>query len=87
MNSTLNVLKRWVAMDAALNERGLNVPRFARKWKVSTRTVRRDLKAFKQLGQGMRCVHPRSEEVRDYLWKYEVETDPLFVCNVPGVGG
>jgi hypothetical protein len=86
MNSTASVLKRWREMDAALCPASgwMNVRRFAEAHGVSTRTVRRDLKAFQQLGQRMECVHPGpgSEEVRDYVWRYLPGVPPLFTVNL-----
>jgi hypothetical protein len=70
-------------MDAHLMN-GLSVPLFARQWKVSTRTVHRDLDAFRQLGQRMKLVYTGREtggEVREYVWTYEEGVEPLFVCN------
>ncbi len=74
-------------MDAELAQPiglyGLNVPGFARQWEVSTKTVHRDLAAFKQLGQ--RMVHKPTDdgsEVRDVCWHYEPGVEPLFLCNL-----
>ncbi len=52
-NSSVQVLKRWIAMDRALGDsglgRGLVIPLFAKQQGVSPRTVRRDLKAFQDV--------------------------------------
>jgi hypothetical protein len=63
--SAAKVLERWLALDAALAGGGLHVPTFAREWGVSTRTVRRDLAAFRALGQ-----EPRGRKARGgkYWW-------------------
>jgi hypothetical protein len=53
------VLLRWLDMDRALGCRrpaefrlpGLHIPQFAEHWEVSEKTVRRDLKIFRALGQ------------------------------------
>lgn len=59
---------------------GLHVEAFARQWKVSTKTVYRDLEAFKELGQEMLCE--KGEDGR-YVWAYAAEVEPLFVKNLP----
>jgi hypothetical protein len=79
-NSSLEILKRWRAMDEALGDfPGLHIESFARDWGVSTRTVRRDLDAFKDLGQGV--MHEL--DGRRTVWHYEGGTEYLFVSNVP----
>jgi hypothetical protein len=87
MRSALSVLKRWQAMDAELlpGRWGLHVERFARRWQVSTKTVRRDLAAFRELGQRMHLVYTGQEtegEVREYVWRYGKGVKPLFVRNL-----
>jgi len=72
-------------MDLALS-RCLNVPRFACEWEVSTRTVHRDLEAFRELGQRIVCERIvierfQTDEIREYLWQYGPEVEPLFLCN------
>jgi hypothetical protein len=59
------VLKRWVALDEALAH-GLHVPTFARQRRVSTRTVRRDLAAFRALG--LELPRPRKGPDGKYRW-------------------
>src|SRR6516164_10837628 len=97
MNSALAILKRWQAMDRFLcrlpdprhpgsRSYGLRVRWFAEKWKVTTRTVYRDLEAFKELGQQMEWFHPKGEpgeilEERDYSWYYKAGVEPLFYRN------
>jgi hypothetical protein len=75
-NSLVEILRRWQAMDAALfSYDGLNIARFARRWKVNIKTVRRDLEAFREVGQ--RTVCERDEPGR-YCWHYEGGVSPLF---------
>jgi hypothetical protein len=50
-NSSLTILRRWQDMDFELFYRTLSVGRFAKKHRVSTKTVHRDLVAFRALGQ------------------------------------
>jgi hypothetical protein len=80
-NSAIDVLRRWRAMDRDLSHGGLHVPRFARRWKVSDRTVRRDLEDFHALGQAT-YLGKRDEDGRDtyYHW-YRDGTRPLFTSN------
>jgi hypothetical protein len=80
-NSSSDILKRWKAMDAALGSlKGLSVAGFARQWKVSTKTVRRDLEAFREIGQ--RVIWER-DDVGRCCWSYEGGVEWLFVSNVP----
>jgi hypothetical protein len=84
-NSSVEVLRRWRAMDAALAiddaRLGLHVPTFAREWNVNERTVRRDLAAFRDLGQEMICNDLGEEEGRRCWW-YARGVLPLFVENL-----
>lgn len=79
-NSTLDNVKRLIALDAALVS-SVYVPAFAKEWGVSTKTIRRDLAMLRQLGE--RMIHKRFEggEVLDMYWRYERGVKPLFACN------
>ena len=78
-NSALKILNRWREMDRELGSPvGLNVNEFAKRWKVSARTIHRDLAAFREMGQRMN-VERGSD--REYRWFSE--GDWLFVANVP----
>jgi hypothetical protein len=79
-NASLRVLQRWMAMDFALSQRRLYVKVIARQWGVSTRTVHRDLAAFKKLGQ--RTDLHRDHELLDYFFTYQKGVQPLFVSNL-----
>lgn len=72
----------------------MRVSYFAKRWKVSTKTVRRDLEAFRKLGQRMSSSQPgrpTAEELEDpdhggwvwrgYAWRYKPGVDPLFTAN------
>jgi hypothetical protein len=62
-------------------QRGLSVSRFAAKWQVDKKTVRRDLEAFTQLGQGIVQGWGAS------VYVYASGTEPLFSCHTkPSVG-
>lgn len=89
-NSSISILERWRAMDAALGRPnnagwvyGLNVDSFALTWGVSTKTIRRDLAAFKAMGRRTVCKRV-DKEVDIYRWYYEAGVEPLFVCNLLG---
>jgi hypothetical protein len=80
-NSSVTILKRWRAMDMTLNYRGaggLNLAAFAKHHKVTVKTVRRDLEAFKALGQDMVQTDP-IDGVR--YWQYALGTNPLFLST------
>jgi hypothetical protein len=79
----LSLLKRLVAVDAALStSAGLNVKDFARRLKVSTKTVRRDLKLIGGLWTPPVCCRSWDEEagwMRPwYVWRYPGVTGLLF---------
>jgi predicted DNA-binding transcriptional regulator YafY len=66
--SAADVLRRWMALDAALNTGyAMSPSEFAKKHGVSVRTVRRDLATFRDLGQRM-------------SWD-QLEEDPKFYCR------
>jgi hypothetical protein len=66
-------------MDLHLKGDGINVPEFAKRWKVSTRTIHRDLQAFRDLGQKIGIWDPGfSVPDRRVFWHY-IGTRPLFV--------
>jgi predicted DNA-binding transcriptional regulator YafY len=83
--STL-LLERWMDMDRLLaGPRGcLEVRSFADKWKVSARTVHRDLRMFRRLGRRTEVLYP--DEFADYKvygQRYVKGVEPLFVDNLP----
>jgi hypothetical protein len=81
-NPSTKILERWQAMDADLGSlEGLHVPSFARRWYVSTKTVHRDLAAFRALGQSVVCE--LYEGGRRYVWHYEGGVQWLFLSNLP----
>lgn len=84
-NSSTLILKRWREMDRLLCHYQLDVLTFANEWSVSTKTVRRDLAAFRELGQKLRKSH--DDETNEWYWSYEKGTTPLFSSNLlkPGV--
>ena len=75
------MLKRWRAMDKALGDvDGLHIDSFARRYKVTTRTVKRDIAAFRSLGQSMEFER---DEDRRYRWHYAEDVEWLFLANLP----
>ncbi len=82
-NSSVEILKRWKEMDRKLSRPpGLNVPKFAKRWNVSTRTVERDRLAFKALGKEMSFTRAPGTDGK-YLWGYDHDVECLFVENMP----
>jgi len=47
----VELLTRWIALDAELGSYGLDKDEFARRFAVSEKTIQRDLAAFRELGQ------------------------------------
>lgn len=75
-NSFTDVLRRWRALDERLSTGGLTVSSFAREWKVSVKTIRRDLDAFREIGQQ---IGKRLErEMNEWWYHYKVDVEPLF---------
>ncbi len=54
----------------------MHVPTFARQWKVSIRTVKRDLEAFEDMGKRLEFV--RTQEGL-YLWTYQDGVESVFM--------
>jgi hypothetical protein len=50
-NPSTEILRRWQALDYLLSMRSLEISTFAKRCGVSIKTVRRDLRAFRELGQ------------------------------------
>jgi hypothetical protein len=84
-NSTLDNLRRLIALDAILASTVLYVGHFAEEWGVDARTIRRDLAMLRQLGQKMRHERVDKDPHPESLmlgWGYERGVEPLFACNV-----
>ena len=82
------MLQRWIDLDRALGSfEGLRISEFARRWKVSPKTVRRDLAVFRAMGQKAVCVlgllERQEGEGPQYRWQYDVGVEWLFVRNIP----
>lgn len=75
-NSSLDVLRRWREMDEHLARGRLFVASFARRWKVSPKTVRRDLAAFQEIGQ--RMAKGFEQELSEFYWAHESGVKRLF---------
>jgi predicted DNA-binding transcriptional regulator YafY len=80
------LLERWMDMDRLLAEPVgcLEVRSFADKWKVSARTVHRDLRLFRRLGRRTEVRYP--DEFADekvYAHRYVKGVEPLFTDNLP----
>lgn len=80
LNSSLDMLRRWQALDRALSRELLIVRVFAKKWKTSERTIRRDLDTFKRLGQ--RIIRRYEWEMSEHYYQYESGVRCLFTCNL-----
>jgi DeoR-like helix-turn-helix domain len=79
-NYSIEIMRRWRAMDLALGCRdGLRISTFAKRWNVSTKTVRRDLDWFAELGQRI-VRHPFEDRPRVLIYGPEVEW--LFTSNL-----
>ena len=77
------MLRRWIDLDYHLvNVYGLHLPSFAKRWRVSRKTIRRDLAMFKELGYPAAPVlesdgiHTKSG--RCYVWSYPAGTLSMF---------
>jgi NADH/NAD ratio-sensing transcriptional regulator Rex len=79
-NSSTAVLRRWQALDRHLRDGNLLVRYFAEQWGVSEKTIRRDLDAFRQLGQ--RTMKGYEQEIAEWWWRYERGVEPLFTSNL-----
>jgi hypothetical protein len=67
-----------MALDRGLSRGGVRLEDFAKRWKVDEKTVRRDLKMFRQLG-----YIPVSQRLEEgtYSWFYYSEDRPIFTAN------
>ena len=55
----------------------LILTQFAKRHGVSEKTIRRDLAAFRSLGQELKCEFNGDQ----YVWQYSYGIDFLFVAN------
>jgi hypothetical protein len=90
-----SVLRRWMALDLDLAGKrfhyGVNVATSAKEWKVSTKTIYRDLQAIRELQQEphnlsewrtLDFIYPyKPGEQRKSFWGY-VGARPLFMATV-----
>jgi hypothetical protein len=77
-HSLTETVQRWRALDAALGSQGVNIFSFARQWKVTAKTVQRDLKVFESLGQVTVWV---PDEQGRYWHRYD-GGECLFTANL-----
>jgi hypothetical protein len=76
-NTNADVLRRWMALDAALaSAAGLHLPSCARAHGASERTVRRDLETLGTFRQLIRLVV--EGKAADRPWHYAAGERPLF---------
>ena len=80
MTNTIDIIQRWIAMDATLSFGGLAVLPFAKEIRASEKTVRRDLYALRDLGQE---TYVRRFDDGTYMHFYVKGVEPLFSCNRP----
>jgi predicted DNA-binding transcriptional regulator YafY len=92
-NTSAKILSRWREMDLLLWRRELHIPKFAKKRGVSEKTVRRDIRAFTDLGQkitpltGQGSGYDRASAAKygekfykgdSQVWAYASGAIPLF---------
>jgi hypothetical protein len=82
----LKLFLRWQSLDQGLSRGGVVLSDFAEVWMVDVKTVRRDLKAFKQLGHPAVC-RPRKARYPGvkalvHVWRYAPGVRALFTCNL-----
>jgi hypothetical protein len=79
-NPVTATVQRWQALDAALGSReGMHLEAFARRWRVSTKTVRRDLEDLAELG---RFAEDELDGQGRRVWRYGNDEDFLFAANL-----
>ena len=91
----LDTLNRWRNLDWCLAHDGLHVPSFAVGWKVSQRTVHRDLAIFRAAGKRIEhfrepslCCRRRGRPVEQprrqvlTLRGYADRVEPLFLSSL-----
>lgn len=80
--STAKILRRWMDLDKELASRdGLELAFFAKRWKVSGKTVRRDLAAFRALGYDNEYELASPPPFANYAWKYKPGVRCMFAKN------
>jgi hypothetical protein len=78
--TTLDMLRRWMAIDRDLHRGRLLLSEFADIWMVDRKTLRRDLRAFRKLGYPAVLVTHRPGRL--YYWKYPRGQQPMFAKNL-----
>lgn len=81
LETSINLLYRWMALDDDLYHGRLRVSEFAHVWMVDRKTVRRDLALFKRLGYEARCEARRPGREDGYVWRY-VRRRPMFTKSL-----
>lgn len=83
-NNSADRLRLWIDLDQQLSHGGLLVGVTARQFKVSKRTIHRDLDVFRELGQKI-VLWKGSLPLLDageHLYLYVKGVRPLFACNL-----
>ena len=75
----IKILRRLIAVDAALAGDGLHVESFALQWNLDPMSIRRDLYALREMGQDTELW---KLEDGTYRHCYTAGTRPLFTCNL-----
>jgi hypothetical protein len=85
---TAEILKRWLALDAHIHYGDLSIIQFAKRFKVSEKTIRRDIESFKALGW---VAYWEKQEGGEYIWRYSYGPEnrtpngkplPMFTKNI-----
>jgi hypothetical protein len=89
-NPSLDVVRRWRALDASLAYGSVFKKRFASAWGCSEKTIQRDIDGLRKLGQQIKS-YPHIEEApspgwgirasKEYYYCYARDQQPLFACN------
>lgn len=77
-NSTATILSRWREMDLLLTTWELVIPRFARRHRVSPKTIRRDIEGFREMDQVIGRSDHKDVRRNAFVWGYTSGTTPLF---------
>lgn len=75
--STAEVIRRWMFLDARLAAGVLRVPEAAATLGVDERTIHRDLDGMERLGYPPECRGP----AYGFRWRYPEDQQPMFTAS------